>query len=125
MLPLRILLRFLPALLAMLLCAAPPAAAELWTHVDAATAAHDGAAPSAAHPPNAADHASKRAHHSASLQEFVGIDDDAEQYLLSLPVLLSPIGDPPFAAAPATSSYRAALPNHPACAAPPTGPPHA
>ncbi len=122
--PLRILLRLLPALLAMSLYAAPPAVAEPCTY-DTAVAGRDGAAPSIAHPPKLDDHASKRAHHSASLQEFVGIDDDAEQDLLPLPVLLRPVAVTPFAAAPATSSYRAALPSHPACAAPPTGPPHA
>jgi len=124
-LPLRILLRLVPALLAMLLCAAPPAAAEPCMQGNGAIAARDGAPHGLAHLPKTADHAAKRQRASASLEEFVGVDDDAEQYLKPQAVLVRPIVVATFAADQAISSYRVALPNHPACAAPPTGPPHA
>jgi hypothetical protein len=125
MLSLRILLRLVPALLAVLLCAAPSAAAEQRAHFDACITTHSGGVHNLALPPKLADHAIKRPRQTVDLEEFVGLDDDAEQYLRPLAVLLRPIVVPTFVAAPATSSYRAALPSHPACAAPPTGPPHA
>lgn len=125
MLPVRILLRLVPALLAMLLCVPPSAAAEPRAPLDAGITTHGGAAHNLARPPKLADHATRRARHNASLEEFIGIDDDAEQYLKPLTVLLRPIVGPTFVVEQATVFYRTAPPNHPACAAPPTGPPHA
>ena len=121
----RISLRLVPALLAMLLCAEPPAAAEPSAHLDATITTHDSAAYSAALPPKLADHAARRQRHHASLEEFIGIDDDAEQYLKPLAVLLRPIVRPTSVAEPEAPSYCVARPNHRACAAYPTGPPHA
>ncbi len=118
-----LLLRLLPALLVALLFAATPAAAD-WSHGDAAVATSD-TVHAAAQPLKAADHAIKRPRHSASLEEFVGLDDDAEQYLKSLAVLVRPIAKLTFASDPAAPGCRAARPSHRACAPFPTGPPYA
>ena len=117
-----LLLRLLPALLVALLFAATPAAAD-WSHGDAAVATSDTV--HGVQPLKAADHAIKRPRHSANLEEFVGLDDDAEQYLKSLAVLVRPIAKLTFASDPAAPGYRAARPSHRACAPFPTGPPHA
>lgn len=84
----RYLLRLLPALVAALLFAALPAAAEPQTQPDAALAMHDGAAQTSAPAPKQADHASRRPHRgNASLEEFDAADDDAEQHFKPLPVV--------------------------------------
>jgi hypothetical protein len=113
-----------PALLVALLLAAP-VAAESWPPVDGATATHEGAVQNVAQPAKLTDHATRRPHRSASVEEFVGIDDDAEQYLTSLPVLLTPSVLPASAAEPVALLYSSAPRTHRACAAFPTGPPHA
>jgi hypothetical protein len=135
MISLRILLRLLPALpLALLLAAAPAAAADSWPHVDFGVAAHGGASQNAAHPPKLADHAnkrpqpdhaSKRPQRSASLEEFFEIDDDAEQYFKPLRVVArDDVGETLVARHPALA-YRLTPRTHRACAAFQTGPPHA
>lgn len=75
----RTLLRLLPALVAALLFAALPAAAEPQTQPDAAVAVHDGAAQTSAPAPKQADHTSRRPHRNADLEEFIAVDDDPEQ----------------------------------------------
>ena len=118
------ILRLVPALLVALLFAAP-VAAEAWPPADAAIATHEGAVQNAALPAKLADHATRRSHRSASLEEFVSIDDDAEQDLTSPPVLRAPSALPASAARPLVSCYSPAPRTHRACAAFPTGPPRA
>ena len=123
MISLRILLRLLPAMLTALLFAAPANAA--WPQRDAAIVVQDGAVQKAAQPSKQADHATKRPHQSASLEEFVGIDDDAEQYLKALLALPEPFVAPLFGDKGVASSYSFPRRTHRACAPFPTGPPHA
>ena len=119
-----ILHRILAVLVVALLFAASPANAA-WPRSDAAVVVQDGAAQKAAQPSKLADHAAKRPHRSASLEEFVGFDDDAEQCLKALPALPKPFVDPAFGGKPLAPSYSCARRTHRACAAFPTGPPHA
>ena len=121
----RILLRLLPALLMTLLFAAAPAAADSWTHVDAGVAAHEGAGQNASPPPKLADHASKRPQRSASLEEFFEIDDDAEQYFKPLRVVARDDAGETLVTQRPALAYCSAPRTHRACAAFPTGPPHA
>ncbi|HYJ43932.1 MAG TPA: hypothetical protein VEW06_05700 [Xanthobacteraceae bacterium] len=123
MIPVRILLRLLPAMLTALLFAAPANAA--WPQRDAAIVVQDGAVQKAAQPSKLADHATKRPHQSASLEEFVGIDHDAEQYLKALLALPAPFVAPVFGGKPLAPSYSCPRRTHRACAPFPTGPPHA
>jgi hypothetical protein len=117
----RLLLRLLPVLLAVLF-AVPPAAAESWTYPDAPIAATDNSV----QPPKQADQTTRRPRHTASLEEFFEIDDDAEQYFKPQPLLTARRVDPPRVVAESvTRFWREALPTHRACAAYPTGPPHA
>jgi hypothetical protein len=74
----RLLLRLLPAVFAGILLVALPAGAEQRSSSDTAVAANDGVAHNLA-PPKPADHASRRQHRSASFDQFVEVDDDAEQ----------------------------------------------
>ena len=118
------MVRLVPALLVALFLTAP-VAADPWTVADLGIATREGAVQNIALSAKLADHATRRPHRSASLEEFVGIDDDAEQYLTSLPVLPTPSVLPESAVEPAVAFYCAAPRTHRACAAFPTGPPHA
>ena len=108
-----------------LLFAAAPAAADSWTHVDAGVVAHEGTGQNAAHPFKLADHASKRPQRSASLEEFFEIDDDAEQYFKLLRVVARDDAGETLVARPPVPAYHSTPRTHRACAAFPTGPPHA
>jgi hypothetical protein len=121
----RILLRLLPAMLVALLFAAAPATADPWSHVDFAVAAHEGAGQNAAPSPKLADHASKRLQRSASLEEFFEIDDDAEQYFKLLRVVARDDAGETLVARRPVLAYHSTPRTHRACAAFPTGPPHA
>jgi hypothetical protein len=121
----RVLPRLLPAMLVTLLFAAAPAAADSWTHVDAGVVAHEGTGQNAAHPLKPADHASKRAQRSASLEEFFEIDDDAEQYFKPLRFVARDDAGETFVTQRPALAYRSTPRTHRACAAFPTGPPHA
>jgi len=119
----RILLRLVPALLAMLLFAAAPVVAEPCAQADAAVAENDGSSQNIALAPNPADHATRRPHRSASLKEFFEIDDDAEQYFKPLPVFAADtVGTALFTRLKA--SYQTAPRIYRVCAGFPTGPPH-
>ena len=118
------ILRLAPALLLALLLAAP-AAAEPWPPADAAIATHEGTVQNVGLPGKLADHATRRSHRNASLEEFVSIDDDAEQDLTSPPVLRAPGALPASAVRAIVSFYAPAPRTHRACAPFQTGPPHA
>jgi hypothetical protein len=116
----RRLFRLLPVLLTALF-AALPAAAEPSTYSDAPIAAAD----KSAQPPKQADHATRRLRHTASLEEFVELDDDAEQHFKPPPILVRPAIGSALVVKPLIVRYRQALRTHRACAGYPTGPPHA
>jgi hypothetical protein len=111
----------LPVLLALLLVTAHEAVAGGPGHVDASFVSHEREAL----PPPLGDFVTKKQRHTASLEEYFAIDDDAEQYFKPPPRVVP--ADTPYVLVvePLPSHYRAALPNRRPCAAPPTGPPHA
>lgn len=111
----------LPALLTTLLLAATPAIADPLPQVDAVISEHDGSA----QPQKLADHSQRRSRAATSLEEFFESDDDAEQHVKLPPTLVRECVRHTLVSGPLPPSYRAALAAHRACAAPPTGPPHA
>lgn len=118
--PLRLPLHLLAALLTLLFAAVPAASADP-LRGDPAFAVSD----SSVQPPKQADHGTRRPRHTASLEEFFEIDDDAEQYFKPPPAFaLTNLGFG-FVVEQAPPSYSTAPPSHRACAAYPTGPPHA
>jgi hypothetical protein len=123
MISLRNLLRSLPVLLALFFAAAPAVAER--SHFDVAIAANDGTSHGAAHSPKLADHASKKPRPSATLEEFFEIDDDAEQYFKTQPVLAHDADSVRIGGRILVPSHCFALRTHRVCAAFPTGPPHA
>src|SRR5262245_39097789 len=106
-------LHLLAALLtALLLVAAQASAGSLaQAQADAAYAPTEGLI----HPAKQFDHASKR--QVASLEEFLEIDDDAEQYFKPPPILVRPVVGATLVAKPLPTWHRSALPSHRACAA--------
>jgi hypothetical protein len=116
----RPLFHILAGLLAILLLAAPATATPLLQQ-DPAYAVNDGSV----QPQKQADHASRRLRPAASLEEFFEIDDDAEQYFKPPPILLRPTAGSALIAKSPIAPHQAAPPSHRACAAYPTGPPHA
>jgi hypothetical protein len=113
------LLHLCVALLTALLCAAPASANPL-VQQDATSTVKDGSVQLQ----KQADHASRRLRPTASLEEFYEIDDDAEQYFKSPPILVRLPAASALVATSLIARYRAALPSHRACAAYQTGPPH-
>lgn len=118
----RTLFRLLPALLlALLFSAAPAAALAPVAQHDAAIVASDGAALAI----RAADHASKKPRPSAALSQFFEIDDDAEQDFKPQPLLAYGVFDATIGSRVLAPCQRPVFRTHRACAAFPTGPPHA
>jgi hypothetical protein len=119
---LRNLLRVVPACLVLWLLAMAPASAGNRLEREAGAGTFDRLA----QPLKLAPHGSPTAQPElAALEEFYGIDNDAEQYFKA-PARVRSAGS---AFAPLAASthgvYRAPPRSHRGCAAPPTGPPHA
>jgi hypothetical protein len=112
------LLWLLPVLLAALF-AAPCAQAGWQRQIDAAYAAPNNSV----QPLKQADQGTRRPRHTASLEEFFEIDDDAEQYVKAPPVLARRPAGFTLIVEPALRPYRAPPLSHQPCAAYPTGPP--
>ena len=70
-----------------------------------------------------ADQGTRRPRHTASLEEFFEIDDDAEQYFKAPAVVVRWPAGFTLVAEPTPSPYRAPRLSHRPCAAYPTGPP--
>jgi len=121
----RLLFRLLPALFAMLFVAATPAAA--WLDHAAAVELLETVPQSTAPAQPSVDHASKnKLRQSPALEEFFEIDDDAEQYFKPPPGLAHHgAAGVPIEARPVAVFHRCTPRTHRACAAYPTGPPHA
>jgi hypothetical protein len=118
-----VFLRLLPALTALLLFSAQPAGRNQPAQHDAAVASHERDAAA----PRAADWVTRKQRHAATLEEFFAIDDDSDQFAKPPLSLVAPAldGFTQIDERERAARYREARPNHRACAAPPTGPPHA
>lgn len=115
------LLHLLAALLTTLLFAAAPAAADAPPPAAVSFAADDVYAQPSKH----VDHSSKRPRNTASLEEFFEIDDDAEQYFKTPAALVHWQSEFTLVSGCASPTCPSAVRSHRACAAYPTGPPHA